>query len=291
MLRQKFLQEIQASDLMIHSSGYQTLNQISNAIFRNAFTPNALVNPTIISTSGELYQEKDDSGNPVNPFDSWQNGSIAIIPIQGIMMKYGYWWSYGMDDIAEILRLAYTSEKISAVIIRTDTPGGSTDSLYLLQEVLSEKTKPTYGLVDGMCASCGYIALSYADKIYAINKMTRIGSIGVFARMIIPNEENSFYKIVEVYPEESKDKNLPEREAIEGKPEKMKEDLSKLALYFREIVTENRPGISEETLTGKIYYAYEAENLGMIDGIRLISEVVQEAENLIKSRKEILLTI
>jgi len=290
MVRQQFLQELQASSLMIHSSGYESLNQVANSILTGVFQPET-VEQTIISTRGEIYLEKDESGQPQNPFDNWQQGSIAIIPLVGIMMKYGYWWSYGMDDIATIIRLAYQSEKISAVIIKADTPGGSTDSLFLIEEVFREKTKPTFGFIDGMCSSCGYIAFSYLDKIYAINKMARVGGIGVFARLILPNIENSYYRVVEVYPNESKDKNLPEREAAAGKDEKLKQELSRLAIYFQDIVKENRPAINAETLTGKTYFACDAEPLGMIDGIRTLAQTVEELENLVAMRKEILLNI
>ncbi|MDR1370144.1 MAG: S49 family peptidase [Dysgonamonadaceae bacterium] len=287
MLKQQFLQEVQASNLMIHSSGHEMLNQITNSILNGTFKPE-IIEQTIVSTRGDIYLETDEDDNSVNPFDSWTAGSIAIIPLTGIMMKYGYWWYYGMDNIATIIRMAYQSPKISAVIIKGDTPGGSTDSLFLLEEVLREKTKPTYGFIDGMCASCGYIAFSYLDKIYAINKMARVGGIGVFAIMRIPNKENAMYKLVEVYPEESSEKNLPEREAIAGKPEKMKEELSKLVLYFQDMVRGNRPEIDESVMKGKTYYAYEAEGLGMIDGIRTLTSVVEELEKLVEKRKEIL---
>ena len=287
MLRQQFLQEIQASNLMLHASGYEIINQITNSITSGTFNPQ-VIEQTIVSTRGDIFIDTEESDTPSNPFDKWQSGSIAIIPLSGIMMKYSYWWSYGVDDIATIIRMAYASDKIAAVILKGDTPGGSTDSLFLLQEVLSEKTKPTYGFVDGMCASCGYIAFSYLDKIYAINKMARVGGIGVFARMVIPNENNSSYKILEFYPEESKDKNIAEREAIKGDDTKIKEELSKLALYFQEVVKGNRSGIHPDTLTGKTYYAYEAENLGMIDGIRTFAQTIEEIESLIERRKEIL---
>ena len=287
MLRQQFLQEIESARLMLHASGYKSIDYICNAIHNGNFVPE-IVEQTIISTHGELLSDNESGQQFKNPFDSWEAGSIAIIPLSGVMMKYGYWWSYGVDDIAAIIRLAYESDKISAVIVKGDTPGGNTDSLFLLQEVLSEKKKPTIGFVDGMCASCGYIAFSYMDKIYSINKMARVGGIGVFARMLVPNEEQSYYKTFEAYPNESKDKNLPEREMAKGNDKLMKEELSKLALYFREIVTANRPGISEETLTGKTYYSYEAETLGMIDGIRSLSEVIDELTTLTENRKQIL---
>lgn len=284
MLKQQFLQEIQSSTLMINSSGYESINHISNSILAGTFNPE-IMKLCITSTHGEIYSDPE---GPENPFDSWQEGSIAIIPLFGIMMKYGYWWSYGVDEIAGFLKMAYDSDKIAGVILKGDTPGGSTNSLFLIQEVLSERTKPTYGFVDGMCCSCGYIAFSYLDKIYAINRMAQVGGIGVFARMMVPNKENDYYKVIEVYPEESKDKNLPEREAAEGNTAKMKEELSKLALYFRDTVTANRPDLSPDTLTGSTYYAYEAETLGMINGIRTLSQVVKELENTVQSRKEII---
>jgi ClpP class serine protease len=271
---------------MLDTSGWETINSIANAIYLGAFTPED-IESTIFSHRGEIFSLPDEE-NPANPFDQWQSKSIAIIPLSGIMFKESYWWGYGVDDIANIIRMAYQSDKISSVIIKANTPGGSTDSLYLLQEVLSEKTKPTFGYIDGMGASCGYVALSYADKIYGINKMISVGGIGVYARMLVPNKENAYYKVVEVYPPESKDKNRPVREAVAGKPALLEEELSKLALYIREIVQENRPGISNDTLTGKLYYGYEAESLGMIDGIRKLSDVIAELEKLTETKKHFL---
>ena len=286
MLRQQFLQEIESANLMLHSSGYKSIDYICNGILNGFFTPE-FAEPIIISTFGELL-DMPDSDEKNNPFDAWQSNSIAIIPLVGIMLKHGYWWRYGVDDIAAIIRLAYESEKISAIIVQCDTPGGNTDSLFLLQEVLSNKTKPVYGFVEGMCASCGYIAFSYMDKIYSINKMARVGGVGVFASILVPNKEQSCYKIVEAYPDESKDKNLPERELMKGNDKPMKEVLSKLAIYFQELVKENRPKVPDEALTGKMYYSYEAQELGMIDGIRSLSEVIDELNTLTEKRQQLL---
>jgi protease-4 len=286
MLRQQFLLDLQSSPLMIHSSGHEMIARIANAIHAGIFDPK-LFEQTIVSTRGEQYIGPEENENR-NPFDEWQQGSIAIIPLAGIMMKHGFWWSYGVDEIAEIIRQAYRSDRISAVVLKTDTPGGATDSLFLLEEVLSEKLKPTYGYVDGMAASCGYIALSYCDRIYAINDMALVGSIGVYVQLLVPNKEKAYYSVKEIYPDESGDKNAEVREALEGKDEKMKAFLSKAALNIREKVTKNRPGVAAETLTGQIYYAYEAMPLGLIDGIRTMDQVVEELQKLTENRKQIL---
>ena len=289
MLRSKFLCEIESANLMLHASGYKTIDYVYNAIHNAVFVPE-IIEQTIISTRGEIYDNPRDDTNQ-NPFDKWETNSIAIIPIEGVMLKYGYWWGYGMDEIAAIIRQAFASPQISSVIVKFDTPGGNTDSLFLLQEALSDKRKPAYAYIDGMCASCGYIAASYMDKIYSINPMARVGGVGVFARMFILNEKNSMYRIVEVYPDESKDKNRPERELEKGNEQPMKEQLSKLAQYFQGIVKKNRPSVSDETLTGKTYYSSEAQPLGLIDGICSLQEVIDKLTNLTESRKQILFNL
>jgi len=139
-----------------------------------------------------------------------------------------------------------------------------------------------------MCFSCGYIAFSCMDKIYSINRMAQVGGIGVLARLLVPNEKDYRYKVVEVYPDESSEKNLEERELMQGNEEPLKEKLSKIAIYFRELVKANRPQISDETLTGRSYFSYEAEPLGLIDGIRTLEQVTAELESLVSKRKELL---
>ena len=286
MLKQQFLQELESGRLMLHSSGYNSIEYVYNAIHNNTFVPE-IIQQTIASTRGELFNnDSPDAGQ--NPFDAWGYDSIAVIPLAGIMMKYDYWWGYGVDEIAGIIRMAFDSDRISSVIVKGDTPGGNTDSIFLLQEVLAKKRKPCYGYIDGMCASCGYIAFSYMDKIYSINDMARVGGIGVFARMVVPTSKDAYYKVVEAYPDESKDKNYPERELAKGNDEPMKEVLSKLAVYYQGIVKANRPQIAAETLTGKTYYSVEAIPLGMIDGIKTLSEVIGELTTLTENRKQIL---
>ena len=293
MLRQRFLQEIESSSLMLHPSGFKSVDYICNAILEGKFVPET-IEQTIFSTRGEIfdgYPAEDQPSAPSNPFDKWASGSIAIIPLVGLMLKYGYWWTYGVDDIATIIRLAYESASIDAVILKADTPGGSTDSLFLLQEVLSDKKKPTYGFIDGMCCSCGYIAFACMDKIYSINPMAQVGGIGVLARLLVPNEKVADYKVVEVYPDESSQKNIEERELLKGNKEPMKEMLSKIALNFQQFVKTNRPKISDDTLQGKTYFSYEAQPLGLIDGIRSLQQTVDELETLVSKRKKLLSTL
>lgn len=274
---------------MLDASGRETVDSLANSIHRG-LVPEVIESP-VVSHRGESLLLPSEEDERINPFDQWALGSIAVIPLSGLMMKESYWWGYGMDDTARLIRLAYASGHISAVVLKANTPGGAVDSLYLLEEVLSEKLKPTYGYIDGHCASCGYIALSYTDKIYSISRMASVGSIGVYARLLAPGKDYSWYKVIEVYPEESKDKNLPVREALEGKPGLLKAELSTLAVHYQETAMANRPGIDRSALTGKLYYAFEGQEMGLIDGIKPLGEVIPEIERLINTRQQFLQTI
>ena len=142
---------------------------------------------------------------------------IAIISITGMMMKYAHFnWSMedlewivpGMDDIAALLEYAMKSEDIDGAILVFNTPGGTTQSLIRIEEVLKKRTKPVVAIVDGMCASAGMYAASLCDRIIALNKMCNVGSIGVMVQLV---DYGAFYKkqgikIIEIYPPEKRTK-------------------------------------------------------------------------------------
>ena len=102
---------------------------------------------------------------------------IARVKIQGLIRND--------DDRAESLeRLAKSSAK--AVIVRVDSPGGTTAGSEQLHESLRRVAaqKPTVVVVDGLAASGGYIAAMAADQIIA-RETSLVGSIGVL--MQYPN--------------------------------------------------------------------------------------------------------
>lgn len=279
-----FFNDLKASPLMIHHSGHEALSIWANSINKGSYPPERTP-LAISSTFGQSYTPNTNK----NPFDSWEKGSIAVIPLQGVMLKSGNWWYYGTDEIAAIIQMAYNSDHIAAVLIKGNTPGGSTDSVYVLEETLRNRNKPTWMLIDGMLCSCGMYIGSFCDRIYAINEMCHVGSLGVFARIIAPVAgENSNYKIVEVYPDESNLKNYPEREAINGNIEPMKDNLSRLAKHFQDIVATNLPGISDpDAMKGKTYFASDAAKIGLIHAVKSEKETIEELLTLIKVRDEI----
>ena len=119
------------------------------------------------------------------------------------------------------------------------------------------------------------------------------GSIGTYAQFINDSKalEKWGYKIEQVYPPESKYKNLPEREAMDGNPDRIiKEQLTPFAIHFQNIIKDNRRKINqseEGILEGKVFYAYDAVNNGLLDGLMNMEQTVQRVQELAQVQKSI----
>lgn len=210
---------------------------------------------------------------------------IAIIPIRGFMSKYGDWWCYGTEDYAMMLRETYEDERIKAIVLQIDSPGGQTDSVFPLESALAIRNKPVITAVDSLAASCAYYVASLTDKIIAVNRMAQVGSIGVMTVIVDDRKllKDWGIKLIEIYPPESKWKNKPQREARDGRTQLIiQEQLSPWAIHFQDMVKKQRLGLKEETegiLEGKVFYAYDALENGLVDSILTFDEIIEYAFN------------
>ena len=226
---------------------------------------------------------------------------IAIFSITGMMMKYAHfnfsmedleWIVPGMDDIATLLEYAMQSPDIDGAILVMNTPGGTTQSLIRIEEVLKKRTKPVVAIVDGMCASAGMYAASLCDRVIALNKMCSVGSIGVMVQLIDygPFYKKQGIKIIEIYPPESADKNKTYRDAIDGKTQTMIDEvLTPLAVNFQNVVRSHRPVDEsvEGVLSGKMFYAEDAIKAGLVDEIGSFETALAAIQGISTDRKDI----
>lgn len=101
----------------------------------------------------------------------------------------------GSDTMVELLQTALEDERIKAVVLRLNTPGGSaqaSESIRHAVEVLRQHGKPVVVSMGSMAASGGYWIASTADEILA-SPATITGSIGVFG--IVPNISQTLNKL------------------------------------------------------------------------------------------------
>lgn len=112
---------------------------------------------------------------------------IALIFAQGeIKGGEGSINSIGEGSISRALKAARKNDKIKAIVLRVNSPGGSalTSDIIWREIELTKKTKPVIVSMGDVAASGGYYIACNADKIFA-EPGTITGSIGVFG--MLPN--------------------------------------------------------------------------------------------------------
>ncbi len=223
-------------------------------------------------------------------FDNAPEGSIAVIPMAGVVMKYtGDCGEPGTQSYAARIQRALGHKNISAIILKVDSPGGMVDGTATLADLVKSSEKPIVAFVDdGMAASAMYWIISGATEIICSQKHDMVGSIGVYTTMA---DFKGYYdklglKVEDVYAPQSSEKNGSWREWAQDKNDKLiKEELGFIAAEFISAVKENRGAklnASIDPFKGKIFYAPEAKKAGLIDAIGDFAYAVQRAEKLSK---------
>lgn len=188
--------------------------------------------------------------------------AIARIKIEGLIRS-------DSDRVAALERLARSSAK--AVIVHINSPGGTTagaEQLYDSLTRLKEK-KPIVVVVDGLCASGGYIAALAADHIIS-QGTSLVGSIGVLVQF--PNF-SELMKTVGVKVEEIKSSPLKAAPSgFEPTSPEARAALDALVkdsyAWFRDLVKSRRDmddATLEKAADGRVFTGRQAIALKLVD--------------------------
>ena len=111
---------------------------------------------------------------------------VAIIYASGdIVDGEGSDDNVGGDKIAATIRKARLDDKVKAIVLRVNSPGGSAlaSDIMWREVILAKKVKPVVVSMGDVAASGGYYISCAADRIFA-SPNTITGSIGVFGVLI-----------------------------------------------------------------------------------------------------------
>jgi len=121
-----------------------------------------------------------------NARDKFKKDKIAVIYAQGeIRSGEGKETVIGSERISKAIRKARLDEKVKAIVLRVNSPGGSAlaSDVIWREMSLAKDEKPVVVSMGDVAASGGYYIACDADKIYA-SPSTITGSIGVFGIMM-----------------------------------------------------------------------------------------------------------
>lgn len=177
------------------SAQYAADNKLVDKLASRSAVENALEEKFGFNTKKKTYNNisvydyalRDNNNN---------NGNIAVIVANGAIMDGEEApGTTGGDTTAAQLHAARLNDKIKAIILRVNSPGGSVSASEVIREELAAVRtagKPVVVSMGGTAASGGYWISTPANAIIA-SPVTLTGSIGIFG--VINTLENSLNEI------------------------------------------------------------------------------------------------
>lgn len=254
------------------------------------FSNKKLSDTTPISRAFIALRHASDPGATTSgDFTKAPEGSVAVIPLKGDMMKEGTMCSYGTEEIAAVVREAADAKNIVGIRLDIDSGGGAVDAIPPMLDAIAysqQKGKPVVAACD-LCASAAYYVASHCDSIVAVNDISaEFGSIGVM--MQFPDYakyyEQKGIKIHTIYSDLSDYKNAPFEAARKGDYKSIKEEmLNPLARQFQEAVKTHRKDLKQDVdgiLKGRVFYARQALANGLIDEVGTTESATERVRQL-----------
>lgn len=219
---------------------------------------------------------------------------IAIIPVHDVLTKRitFFSWLFGaasMEKIAALVSAAAQNPDVAAILLSVDSPGGTVDGTQALASAVKSVrgVKPIVALIDGLGASAAYWVASAADKVFATDETTAVGSIGVVSTHIDQSRQDEMYgeKWTEITSGKYKRIASAHQPLSEEGRAYIQQQTDDIYRIFVDSVAENRGLTVDQTLAaadGKIFLARAALSSGLIDGIMPLNETIETLRKEIK---------
>ena len=216
----------------------------------------------------ENNQEMDPWSREIGPE---VRNLVAVLPVNDVILKYdAYCGPYGMETIARWYTKYDRDPRISGLVLDIDSPGGEGDAMNYMVQAMSKGTKRVLASINsGMAASAAYGIACATDGVYVTGDTDMVGSIGTYVTLADWKAwyESEGLPMHEIYASKSTEKNLDFRLALEGKYEELRKNfIDPFNEGFLNLVKKHRASVKAEALTGRMFYADEAKEMGLIDG-------------------------
>ncbi|MGV6944315.1 signal peptide peptidase SppA [Sphingobacterium kyonggiense] len=191
----------------------------------------------------------------------------------------------GGDKLSRELRQLRLDDKVKAVVLRVNSPGGSAlASENIWREVdLTKKVKPVIVSMGDYAASGGYYISAAADSIFA-DPTTLTGSIGVFG--MIPNFQRLFNEKLGVHFDAVKTAKFADMDVDMDRPLTEEEKtiiqggVNKIYQVFMKRVADGRKldvAYVDSIGQGRVWTGKQAVDLKLVDRIATLDEAIKAA--------------
>ena len=188
---------------------------------------------------------------------------INVVVVDGPVTRDGGGCSYGSKDWRDQVMYANTIPQVVGHLFIVNTPGGESECRNDYDMMIGdcrEKGKPTVAFIDGGCYSSGVNLTCRCDRVIVMNPKDGYGCIGTMAAfwtVAHDTVDQDGYRYVELVGKDCPEKNAWWREAAKGEYEKLQAELDRDTEEFHQTVRENRPKVTDDMLSGKVFEAQE----------------------------------
>ena len=193
----------------------------------------------------------------------------------------------GSDTIVDAVNQAANDNSIKAIVLRVDSPGGSSLASDVMWHALenAKAKKPLVVSMGDVAASGGYYIACNANKIVA-EPTTITGSIGVFTGKPVLKGTYDWLGVTSEYILRGENAGIfrETEKWTDGERAKMTEQISKV--YYNDFVpkvAEGRGKTVEEVNAvgqGRVWTGTQAKQIGLIDEFGGLEKAIEVAKNL-----------
>lgn len=237
-----------------------------------------------------VANQYDSSNGLTIPFGE----GIALIHVEGVIVpgeapppspfgNPGLGAAYS-QTIIKHLQKAHEDEDVKAIILNIDSPGGSAFASNEIYLQIEEIDKPIITAMGSLAASGGYYIAAPTDEIWA-SPHTLTCSIGVISQFLNLENFAEEYGVtaVTIKSGKFKDTGNPFREFTEEDRALWQEIIDETYADFVAVVAEGRD-MSEievrEIADGRICSGRQAQEMGLVDNLGYLSDVIDRAAEL-----------
>lgn len=233
------------------------------------------------------YKNKVDAGEP-------GGDRIAVLYAYGeIIDGEGIEGQIGGDKLSRDLRELREDDKVKAIVMRVNSPGGSamaSESIWREVE-LTKKVKPIMVSMGDYAASGGYYISAAADSIFA-DPTTLTGSIGVFG--LIPSFQKLFNDKLGIHFDAVKTSKFADMDVDMDRPLSEEEKgiiqggVNKIYQVFLQRVAEGRKidvAQVDSIGQGRVWTGEQAVKLKLVDRVGTLDQAIAAAAKKAKLEK------
>lgn len=188
----------------------------------------------------------------------------------------------GSDTLVKAIREAEADPSVVALVLRVNSPGGSSLASDLIWRALQECKKPVIASMGDVAASGGYYISVGCDKIYA-EPGTLTGSIGVVGGKVVMKGLYDKVGLATEVIRRGRNSGLLSADAVFSESERnaFKKTMETVYDQFLAKTAQGRKMSREEVLKlagGRVWTGRQAQQNGLVDALGTLADAVADAK-------------